>query len=579
MQTDALQTYKRLIGYLKKRWGIFATGITSMGVIALTEVGLPAILQPILDGTFVKKDPFFLAWAPIGLVILFAIRGVATLISNAAFASISTHLMHQLRQEMFSKLLRLPVSFYETHLAGDLVSKFSYDVSQISQAGVDVLNTVVKDSLTVVALTVYIIWLDWQLSLLMLIMLPTTGLIAKYIGRRQKRLSEDLQSHFGTMTHSVDESIRGQSVIKIYNGFEKELDRFETSAKQVRQKQFKLGLSSKIGVPIVEFIGAIVMASVLYIGTQRAAIDQLTVGEFVAFFTALGLLFSPIKRLTKLTHPINMGLAAARSVFNVIDQKEELDHGVLHLNQNLKKIDFNHVNFTYPETTSRALRDINVSLLQGETVALVGKSGSGKTTFANLIPRFHDPSTGKVLINGQESSLYSLKSLREKISYVSQQVTLFNGSVFENISYSMSTDYDDVISAATAAHADEFIRKLPNGYNTQLGENGAKLSGGQRQRIALARALLKKSPVLILDEATSALDNLSEMEIQKALEEIKGRATVIIIAHRFSTIKHADKVLVFDHGCIVEQGTFNELNNQGTHFNALRTAQNSADLT
>ena len=321
------------------------------------------------------------------------------------------------------------------------------------------------------------------------------------------------------------------------------------------------------------------MASVLYIGTQRAAIDQLTVGEFVAFFTALGLLFSPIKRLTKLTHPINMGLAAARSVFNVIDQKEELDHGVLHLNENLKKIDFNHVNFSYPETASRALRDINVSLLQGETVALVGKSGSGKTTFANLIPRFHDPSTGKILINGQESSLYSLKSLREKISYVSQQVTLFNGSVFENISYSMSTDYDDVISAATAAHADEFIRKLPNGYNTQLGENGAKLSGGQRQRIALARALLKKSPVLILDEATSALDNVSEMEIQKALEEIKGRATVIIIAHRFSTIKHADKVLVFDHGCIVEQGTFNELNKQGTHFNALRTAQNSADLT
>lgn len=578
MQTDALQTYKRLIGYLKKRWGIFATGITSMGVIALTEVGLPAILQPILDGTFVKKDPFFLAWAPIGLVILFAIRGVATLISNAAFASISTHLMHQLRQEMFSKLLRLPVSFYETHLAGDLVSKFSYDVSQISQAGVDVLNTIVKDSLTVVALTVYIIWLDWQLSLLMLIMLPTTGLIAKYIGRRQKRLSEDLQSHFGTMTHSVDESIRGQSVIKIYNGFEKELDRFETSAKQVRQKQFKLGLSSKIGVPIVEFIGALVMALVLYIGTQRAAIDQLTVGEFVAFFTALGLLFSPIKRLTKLTHPINMGLAAARSVFKVIDQDEEHDHGILQLHRELKDIKFKNVAFIYPGSKSKALNDINITFPKGETIALVGKSGSGKTTLANLIPRFHNPTSGNILIDEKDSSLYSLKSLRENISYVSQHVTLFNGSVLENISYSMQSSHEDVIAAAKAAHADEFINKLPDRYHTQLGENGAKLSGGQRQRIALARALLKKTPILILDEATSALDNLSEMEIQKALEEIKGRITVIIIAHRFSTIKHADKIAVLDGGRVVEFGSHDQLKDKASIYSQLQHANEALQI-
>ena len=576
MQTGAIDTYKRLLGYLKKRLGTFIVGITSMVVIAATEVGLPAILQPILDGTFVNKDPFFLKWAPIGLIILFAIRGSATLVSNAAFAKISTNLMHELRSEMFVKLIHLPVHFFNTHLTGNLVSKFTYDVSQISQAGVDVLNTIVKDSLTVVALFTYIVWLDWQLSLFMLIMIPTTGLIAKYIGRRQKALSEELQTNFGAMTHRVDESVRGHEAVKIFNGHTSEAQSFKNIAKQVRQKQFKLALSSKLSIPIVEFIGAIVMAGVLYIGTQRASIDQLTVGEFVAFFTALGLLFSPIKRLTKLTHPINMGLAAARSVFNLIDQNPETDTGDLLLDGNLKNIEFRNASFKYPDTESHALRNINLSIPKGSTIAFVGKSGGGKTTLANLIPRFYNVTSGQILLNGIELNQYSITSLRKQISYVSQKITLFNGTVAENIAYPLGRNSIDVLDAAIAAHADEFIRTLPEGYNTQLGENGAILSGGQRHRIALARALYKKTPILILDEATSALDNSSEKEIQKALEEIKGNLTIIIIAHRLSTIAQADKIAVFEEGCIVEYGSFKELNKANTYFARLLNSESTS---
>jgi len=573
MHNKTFQTYKRLLSYLKNKWGVFGIGIFSMAMIAATEVGLPAILQPILDGTFVNKDPFFLKWAPIGLIALFAIRGVATLVSNAAFASISTYLMHTLRLEMFTKLIRLPVSYFETRLTGDLVSKFSYDVSQISQAGVDVLNVIVKDSLTVIALSLYIIWLDWQLSLFMLIMLPITGLIAKYIGRRQKKLSEELQNNFGGMTHSVDESIRGQGVIKIYNGYDKELDRFEMSAKQVRQKQFKLTLSSKIGVPIVEFFGALVMAGVLYIGTQRAAIDQLTVGEFVAFFTALGLLFSPIKRLTRLTHPINMGLAAAKSIFDVIDSPTENDLGCTSIEKQLHQIKFINTSFKYPGSSQKALSNITLDINPGETLALVGSSGSGKSTLASLIPKFREVSEGELLISGISINDISLSSLRQNIAFVTQEVTLFNGTVADNIAYSSSASLDEIRVAAKKAHAEEFIAQLPDGFESQLGENGAKLSGGQRQRISLARAILKNSPILILDEATSALDNISELEIQKALEEIKGKATVIIIAHRMSTIRHADQIALLDNGQIIEHGSPNQLDQLGTKFFQFKQAQ------
>ena len=573
MHNKTFQTYKRLLSYLKNKWGVFGIGIFSMAMIAATEVGLPAILQPILDGTFVNKDPFFLRWAPIGLIVLFAIRGVATLVSNAAFASISTYLMHTLRLEMFTKLIRLPVSYFETRLTGDLVSKFSYDVSQISQAGVDVLNVIVKDSLTVIALSLYIIWLDWQLSLFMLIMLPITGLIAKYIGRRQKKLSEELQNNFGGMTHSVDESIRGQGVIKIHNGYDKELDRFEMSAKQVRQKQFKLTLSSKIGVPIVEFFGALVMAGVLYIGTQRAAIDQLTVGEFVAFFTALGLLFSPIKRLTRLTHPINMGLAAANSIFDVIDSPTENDLGCTSIEKKLHQIKFINTSFKYPGSSRKALSNITLDINPGETLALVGSSGSGKSTLASLIPKFREVSEGELLISGVSINDISLCSLRQNIAFVTQEVTLFNGTVAENIAYSSSASLDEIHVAARKAHAEEFIAQLPDGFESQLGENGAKLSGGQRQRISLARAILKNSPILILDEATSALDNISELEIQKALEELKGKATIIIIAHRMSTIRHADKIALLDDGQIIEHGSPNQLDQLGTRFFQFKQAQ------
>jgi len=569
---NALKTYRRLLTYINGKWPLFFLGLFSMAVIAGSEAGLPAILQPILDGTFVNKDPFYLSWAPLGLILLFGIRGIATLVSSAIFTSLSTSLMDKLRVELFTKVIHLPEKYFQSETSGELISKFTYDISQISQASIDVLNTLVKDSLTVLALSIYLFWLDWKLALLMLILIPATGLIAKSIGFRQKKLSRLLQMNFGRMTHALSESIKGHSIVKIFNGYRQEEERFNSIAKDVRQRQFKLSFSSKIGVPIVELLGACVMALVLYFGTQRAAVDQLTVGEFVAFFTALGLLFSPIKRLTKLTHPINLGLAASESVFNVLDLDEEVDNGLDILSACLHTIHFNNITYSYDNSSQYALKKISLTIQKGETVAFVGKSGSGKTTLSKLIPRFINPDEGEILIDHLPLSNITLESLRNNISLVSQDVILFDGTIAENISYAQSASDEDILQAAIAAHADEFIRQLPDGYNTKLGENGANLSGGQRQRIALARAFLKQSSILVLDEATSALDNQSENEIQKALASAQGKYTIIIIAHRLSTIRHANRIAVFENGQIVEIGTHNQLDKPGTKFFRLKTA-------
>ena len=553
------EIYFRLLGYLKPHWKVFLAGILGMVILAASEAGIPALLKPVLDGTFVEKDPVYLTWAPLSLVVLFLIRGLANIASSAAFASISTRLMHTLRQEMFKRLLHLPASYYSAHITGNIVSKFTYDVSQISQAGVELLNALVKDSLIVIGLLAYIFWLDWQLSLFTLILVPTVAAIAKIVGGRQRRIAKELQQTFGDMTHTVDETIRGQKVVKIHAGQDYESKRFDEGAKRVRHNQFKLHLSSKIGVPIVEMVGAVIMACVIYIGTARAEADQLTVGGFVAFFAALGLLFSPIKRLTRLTHPLQVGLSAAESVFKLIDELPEADTGTQRINTRDVSIRFDGVVFRYPEAQHDALGPIDLEIEPRSMVALVGPSGSGKTTLADLVPRLRDPSAGRILINNIDIRELSMQTLRQHIALVSQDVVLFNDSVAANIAYGQTLDPDRVREAARQANALEFIEKLPQGLDTLIGENGTRLSGGQRQRIAIARALYKDAPILILDEATSALDSESERLVQAALEELEKGRTTLVIAHRLSTIKHADRILVLQNGTIIESGPHEEL--------------------
>ena len=551
--------YKRLLGYVKPHWRIFATGIASMIILAATEAGIPALLKPVLDGTFVEKDPVFLTWAPISLIALFVVRGLAQTVSSAAFASISTHLMHTLREQMFGRLLHLPSAFYEREISGNVISRFTYDVSQISHAGVEVLNALIKDSLIVIGLLAYVFWLDWKLSLFTFILLPTVAGVAKVLCRRQRRLSRELQESFGDMTHVLDEAVRGHKVVKIYGGQDYEATRFERVAKQVRHRQFKLHLSATIGVPIVEIAGAIVMASVIYIGSSRAIEDQLSVGGFVAFFAALGLLFSPIKRLTKLTHPLQRGLAAAESVFAVIDQPEEIDNGTLRLEHCEGHVRFEQVAFCYPGAETNALGPIDLDIPPRSVTALVGASGSGKTTFVNLLPRLHEVSDGRILLDGHDIRDLVRENLRQQIAFVSQDVVLFNDSVAANIAYGCTATPERIRQAAEDAGALAFIEALPRGFDTPVGENGVRLSGGQRQRLAIARALVADTPLLILDEATSALDTESEQLVQRGLERLRQGRTTLVIAHRLSTVESADRILVFREGRIVEQGTHDAL--------------------
>jgi len=567
------QIYFRLLRYIRPHWKIFSVGIFGMVILAATEAGIPALLKPVLDGTFVERDPVWLTWAPLSLIILFLVRGLAQIASSAAFASISTRLMHRLREEMFKRLLHLPTSFYDREVAGNIVSKFTYDVSQISHAGVELLNALVKDSLIVIALLAYVFWLDWQLSLFTLILVPTVALVAKVISKRQRKLSRGLQESFGDMTHIVDETNRGHKVIKIFGGHDYEAERFERSAKQVRHRQFKLHLSSKIGVPIVELTGAFIMATVIYIATARAEADQLSVGEFVSFFAALGLLFSPIKRLTRLTHPLQMGLAAAESVFGLIDQLPERDQGTRPLAQGERGIRFENVSFAYANGETNALGPIDLQIEPHSMVALVGPSGSGKTTLASLLPRLYETSGGRILIDGQDIRELSLGELRGQIALVSQEVVLFNDSVAANIAYGTDADMSRIRSAAQGANALEFIEALPEGFDTNIGENGVRLSGGQRQRLAIARALLADTPILILDEATSALDSESERLVQDALRKLEAGRTTLVIAHRLSTVKHADRIVVMKDGRIVESGNHSSLLQQGGLYRQLYDTQ------
>jgi len=572
---ELIASYKRLFGYVKPHKLIFTGGLISMAIIAATEAALPALLKPILDGTFVEKDPFFLQWAPFGLAALFLIRGIATLLSSAAFSSISTKVMHALRLEMFENLLHLPDKFFKSTTSGKVISKFTYDVTQISNASVEVLNALVKDTLIVFGLIGYIIWLDWKLSLLILLMLPSTILIAKYIGIRQKALSSKLQNSFGDMTHIVEEVVKGIRVIKLFNGFDKESKRFNLNAKAVRSQQFKINLSAKIGVPIVEFIGAIIMGLAIYIGTQDSSSDPMTVGSFVAFFTALGLLFSPIKRLTKLTHPISLGYAACESVFALIDETKEVNKGKLILNLNHPpSVTFETVSFSYGDNRALALKNISLNIESGKTAALVGKSGCGKSTLTSLIPKFLMPSDGNVLINGINTKEIETLSLRDNIALVSQEVVLFNDTVAANIAYGANVSLEEIKQAAISAHAMEFIAQLPNELHTQIGENGSSLSGGQRQRIALARALLKKSQIIILDEATSALDATSENEISAAIRDLHGKATIIIVAHKLNSIKLSDQIYVLSAGELIEYGRHDSLiEMKGEYFKSFNANQ------
>jgi subfamily B ATP-binding cassette protein MsbA len=462
---------------------------------------------------------------------------------------------------MFEKLMTLPTAYYDDNPTGTILSKITFNVQQVASATTDVLIILVRDTLAVLGLLAWMFYLDWKLTISLLILGPLIGLVISSVSKRLRRLSESIQTSMGELTHILEEGIQGNKVVKLFGGRDYETGRFTETSNWVRRYMMKRISAASIASPIGQFLLVLGLAAVIYYTSLQSLQDQFTVGSFVSYFGAMAMMMSPVKRLVRVNEHLQPGLAAAQTVFELVDMPSEEDKGTQQAQRLQGQIDFKQVSFRYPSAEHEALSEIDLSINPGERIALVGPSGGGKSTIANLLPRFYNLQKGQILIDGIDIQNLSLRELRRNIALVSQEVILFNDTVAANIAYGemQGRSRDEILEAADAAYVTEFINKMPDAFDTQIGEKGVRLSGGQRQRLAIARAILKDAPILILDEATSALDNESERYIQQALETVTKDRTTLIIAHRLSTIESADRILVLDGGRIIEQGDHDSL--------------------
>ncbi len=569
------ELYFRLLGHVKPYWRQFGSAILATVVLGVSEAGIPALLKPLLDGTFVDKDPDYMLWTPIALVALFLVRGVMSFCSSVAFEWVSGKLVYDLRRLMFERILGFPTAYFDANATGNLINKATFNVSQVTTAATRVLVIMVKDTVAIIGLIGWMLYLDWQLTLMVFILIPIIGLMVKILAVRLRKISRKLQATMGEMTHALEEASRGHKVIKVFGGQKTEKQRFDSLANWVRRYNLKAKVAGSANAPVVEAVGALMLTILI------ASAEDMTVGAFVSFLTAMGLLFPPIKRITGINHPLQRGLAAAESVFGLIDEPAELDSGRQQIERATGRLEFSAITFRYDQACKDALSNVSFTVEPGTTVALVGPSGGGKTTIASLIPRFYNPSQGQILLDGVDIQALQLPNLRDNLSYVGQDPTLFNDTIKANIAFGQKRELDqqELEKIAKSAHALEFIQGLPQGFDTMVGEDGVRLSGGQRQRIAIARALLKDAPVLILDEATSALDTESERHVQAALHSLTANRTTLVIAHRLSTIEHADLILVVKEGQIIEQGKHAELLAEEGEYTKLYRNQFQSDAT
>lgn len=572
---DSWSVYLRLLRQAAPYWFSFVLGIVGTILATGTDGFLTWAVKPLLTNWSVgDKQPWFV-WLPLVIIIVFFIRGLSYFLSNYYLTRVGRNLVRDFRQQVFGQLMFLPASYYDKETSGKLLSTLIYNTEQVANAATDTLITVLQEGMLLVWLIVVMFTQSWQLTLMFLLTAPAIAYITRYTSKRLRHLSTSVQGTMSNLTQIAAEGINNYKVVRVFGGEKYEKQKFFAATHQNRQREMKVVATNTLGSALTQVITSFPIAVIIFVATQSSIHATLTAASLVAFVVAIVRLLTPLRRLTKVNTEIQKGVAGAHSIFTLLDEKLERDTGTKSIDRARGKIEYRDVSFHYPSSKKTILHNISFTVKPGQTVALVGTSGGGKSTLVGLLPRFYDVDTGSILVDDVDICDYKLLELRKQFALVSQHLTLFNDSIARNIAYGSFHEVteDKIMRAAEAAHIMDFIKHLPEGLNTLIGENGLLLSGGQRQRIAIARALLKDAPILILDEATSALDTESERHIQAALETLMKKRTTLVIAHRLSTIEHADKIIVIDHGKIIETGTHEELLEQKGQYAKLYTMQ------
>ncbi|HET7730244.1 MAG TPA: lipid A export permease/ATP-binding protein MsbA [Usitatibacter sp.] len=571
------QLYLRLLRHVWPYRGVLAAGIVAMIVGGLADAALVKLTGPLIDELFVHRNAELKLLLPLGIVAVFVVSGLASWVSGYSSQWVGSKVILDLRRAMFGKVLRLPPAYFDGVSTAQLVTKFTNDVNNLASASTSVLTVLVRDTVTIAALLSILLYSNWRLTLITFVVIPPIALVVRAFSRRLRQMSRESQRAVGGIAEVLDESIANQRVVRVFGGQAYEHARFEHASQRIRRFHMKHASAAAGTVPVTQLFVACAIAAIVYFAADQAFAGSTDVGRFIEFIAATGMLLQPLKRLTGINEHLQKGLAACESVFGLIDETPEEDRGTVVLERARGDIALRGVTLSYRGASREALHDVSLDIAAGQTVALVGPSGGGKSSLIHLLPRFYHPSAGRITLDGHDLESLTLESLRRQIALVSQSVVLFNDSVAANIAYGQPGVARAAIErAAEAAHAMEFVRALPQGLDTPIGENGARLSGGQRQRIAIARAILKDAPVLLLDEATSALDTESERAVQAALEALMKGRTTIVIAHRLSTIERADRIVVLAQGRIVEAGSHRELLDRGGMYAGLHRLQFAA---